>query len=123
MAASLSSAAVSAVVAPRGGAARPAMARRCVGQLGSFGGLKAQNSVSSLGQHDCADRSFARVVSSLRPVGRGKGKGGAFSATANAAQEIFSIASIMGGLVLVGVAVGFVLLRVEAWVEESEAAE
>ena len=38
----------------------------------------------------------------------------------NAAAEIFRIGAIMNGLVLVGVAVGFVLLRVEAAVEESE---
>lgn len=34
--------------------------------------------------------------------------------------EIFEIAALMNGLVLVGVAVGFVLLRIEAFVEESE---
>lgn len=127
MAASLSPAALSAVAAaPRAGAMRKKAgpAAVCVGGLGSFGGLKAHNGVSSLGQRDCADRSFARIVGSLRAAAAAqgkKGRGGAFSATCNASEEIFRIAAIMNGLVLVGVAVGFVLLRVEAWVEESEA--
>jgi len=38
----------------------------------------------------------------------------------NAAAEIFRIGAIMNDLVLVGVAVGFVLLRVVAAVEEAE---
>ncbi|CAA7387674.1 unnamed protein product [Spirodela intermedia] len=126
MAASLSPAALSAVAsAPRAATMRKkaGSAAVCVGELGSFGGLKAHNGVSSLGQRDCADRSFARIVGSLRASAAGgkKGRGGAFSATCNASEEIFRIAAIMNGLVLVGVAVGFVLLRIEAWVEESEA--
>lgn len=48
------------------------------------------------------------------------GGGGALSSTCNAAAEIFQIAAIMNGLTLVGVAVGFVLLRIEAAVEEAE---
>ncbi|CAL9081034.1 unnamed protein product, partial [Musa textilis] len=90
--------------------------------MNSFGGLKATNNVSSLGLPACTAASFANVLSSLRapPNGKTKSRGGAFSSTCNAAEEIFRIAAIMNGLVLVGVAVGFVLLRVEAWVEESE---
>ncbi|GFY89646.1 hypothetical protein Acr_06g0015860 [Actinidia rufa] len=42
------------------------------------------------------------------------------AAKCSAADEIFRIATIMNGLVLVGVAVGFVLLRIEAFVEEAE---
>ncbi|XP_061966938.1 uncharacterized protein LOC133690696 [Populus nigra] len=49
--------------------------------------------------------------------GRG---GGALSSKCSDAGEIFRIDAIMNGLVLVGVAVGFVLLRTEAWVEENE---
>ena len=56
---------------------------------------------------------------SMRENIKGRGGGAAFS-TCNAAGEIFQIAAIMNGLVLVGVAIGFVLLRVEAFVEESE---
>ncbi|NMR85921.1 hypothetical protein HKB06_08990 [Vibrio parahaemolyticus] len=68
------------------------------------------------------EKCFAKVVSSVKAAtSNGKGKGGALSSTCNAAGEIFTIAAIINGLVLVGVAVGFVLLRVEAWVEESEA--
>ncbi|KAJ7967391.1 Cytochrome b6-f complex subunit 7 [Quillaja saponaria] len=90
--------------------------------LNSFGGLKAQNSVTSLGLPVCTEQSFANVVSSLKFSSQSKGSGGgALSSTCNAAGEIFKIAAILNGLVLVGVAVGFVLLRIEAFVEESEA--
>lgn len=92
--------------------------------LNSFGGLKANNGVVSLGLPMSTENCFAKVVSSVKVTssdGIGKGGGGALSSTCNAAGEIFTIAAIMNGLVLVGVAVGFVLLRVEAWLEESEA--
>ncbi|XP_041010493.1 uncharacterized protein LOC121254500 [Juglans microcarpa x Juglans regia] len=90
--------------------------------LNSFGGLKAHNSVASLGLPACTEQSFAKVVSSLKLPSQGKGRGGgALSSTCNAAGEIFSIAVIINGLVLIGVAVGFVLLRIEASVEEAEA--
>ncbi|XP_019711261.1 uncharacterized protein [Elaeis guineensis] len=89
--------------------------------LNSFGGLKAHNKVSNLGLPACTAQSFAMVVSSLKSSSRGKkGKGGALSSTCNEAAEIFKIAAIMNGLVLIGVAVGFVLLRVEAALEEAE---
>ncbi|XWS67503.1 hypothetical protein CRYUN_Cryun04dG0012100 [Craigia yunnanensis] len=89
--------------------------------LNSFGGLKAHNNVISLGQPVCTEQSFAKVVSSLKAPSKGKGKGGGtLSSTCNAVGEIFRIAAIMNGLVLIGVAVGFVLLRIEASVEEAE---
>ncbi|KAE8008430.1 hypothetical protein FH972_004944 [Carpinus fangiana] len=89
--------------------------------MNSFGGLKAHNSVASLGLPVCTQQSFAKVVSSLKLSSQGKGRGGgALSSTCNAAAEIFKIAAIMNGLTLVGVAVGFVLLRIEAFVEEAE---
>lgn len=92
-----------------------------IGGLNSFGGLKAHNSVASLGLPLCTEQSFAKVVSSLKSSSQGKGGGGgALSSTCNATDEIFKIAAIMNGLVLIGVAVGFVLLRIEAAVEESE---
>ncbi|THU48120.1 hypothetical protein C4D60_Mb09t22860 [Musa balbisiana] len=87
----------------------------------SLGGLKANNDVSSLGVPTCTARCFAMVVSSLRSPPRKRSQGGgALSSTCNAAEEIFKIAAIMNGLVLIGVAVGFVLLRVEASLEEAE---
>ncbi|XP_008813189.1 uncharacterized protein LOC103723892 [Phoenix dactylifera] len=89
--------------------------------LNSYGGLKAHNKVTNLGLPACTTQSFAMVVSSLRSLSQGKkGKGGALSSTFSAADEIFKIAAIMNGLVLIGVAVGFVLLRVEATLEEAE---
>lgn len=89
--------------------------------LNSFGGLKAHNHVSTLGLPVATEQSFAKIVSSLRePLpGRGTG-GGALSSTCSAVAEIFRIAAIIPGLVLVGVAVGFVLLRLEATLEEAE---
>lgn len=90
-----------------------------IGGLSSFGGLKAHNNVSTLGMPTCTNQSFANVLSSLRSATLKKGKGGgALSSTCNAAEEIFRIAAIMNALVLVGVAVGFVLLRIEASLEE-----
>ncbi|XP_020592109.1 uncharacterized protein LOC110032722 [Phalaenopsis equestris] len=90
--------------------------------LNSYGGLKAQNTVTPIGVSQCAEKSFAMVMSSIKssPSKKQKSGGGAFSSTCNAAAEIFKIAAIMNGLVLIGVALGFILLRVEASVEESE---
>lgn len=89
--------------------------------LNSFGGLKAHNKVLSLGVPVSTEQSFAKIVNSLNYPSQSKGRGGgALTATCNAIGEIFKIAAIIPGLVLVGVAVGFVLLRIEAFVEESE---
>ncbi|KAL3843488.1 hypothetical protein ACJIZ3_000891 [Penstemon smallii] len=85
--------------------------------LNSFGGLKAHNNVASLGLPVCTEHSFAKIVSSLKQPSQVR-NGGALTSTCNAVAEIFKIASILPGLVLVGVAVGFVLLRIEAIVEE-----
>lgn len=93
--------------------------RRIV-ELSSFGGLRAHNCVVSLGVSASTEQSFANIVSSLRSSNRNVGKGGALGSTCNAASEIFRIAAIMNGLVLIGVAVGFVLLRIEASLEEAE---
>ncbi|KAK9666725.1 hypothetical protein RND81_14G206600 [Saponaria officinalis] len=92
-----------------------------MGGLNSYGGLKAQNIVVGLGHPIATEQCFAKVVSSLRSSNKkGRSGGGSLSSTCNAAVEIFRIAAIMNGLVLVGVAVGFVLLRIEATVEEAE---
>ncbi|XP_010417443.1 PREDICTED: uncharacterized protein LOC104703179 [Camelina sativa] len=89
--------------------------------LNSYGGLKAQNNnnkVVSMGSPLCTQQCFANVVMSLKGK---RGSGGALSTTCNAVGEIFKIAAIMNALTLVGVAVGFVLLRIETSVEEAEA--
>ncbi|VVB09077.1 unnamed protein product [Arabis nemorensis] len=86
--------------------------------LNGYGGLKAQNNkVVSMGLPLCTEQCFANVVMSIN--GR-SGRGGALTSTCNAVAEIFKIAAIMNALTLVGVAVGFVLLRIEASVEEAE---
>ncbi|KAL6894152.1 hypothetical protein ACP4OV_008250 [Aristida adscensionis] len=87
--------------------------------MNAYSGLKGLNKVTMLGVRATADYSFAKIVASLSSAGKGS-RGSAFGARMNAAAEIFRIAAVMNGLVLVGVAVGFVLLRVEAAVEESE---
>ncbi|XVE55967.1 hypothetical protein DITRI_Ditri03aG0199700 [Diplodiscus trichospermus] len=91
-----------------------------IGGMSSYGGLKAHNNVVSLGLPASTEQCFANVVSSLKAHGKGRTGGGALSSTCNDAAEIFKIAAIMNGLVLIGVAVGFVLLRIEASLEESE---
>ncbi|XP_057787547.1 uncharacterized protein LOC131004804 [Salvia miltiorrhiza] len=109
--------AVAAVVGP----SRPSVGRarvRYINGLNSFGGLKAHNHVASLGLQVSSEQSFAKIVSSLQQQGRKSG--GALTSTCNAVGEIFKIAAIMNGITLVGVAIGFVLLRIEAFAEESE---
>ncbi|KAI3753215.1 hypothetical protein L2E82_25261 [Cichorium intybus] len=90
--------------------------------LNSFGGLKAHNTVAALGLPVSTEQQFANFVCSLKkPSSKNlAGGGGALTSTCNAVAEIFKIAAIMNGLTLVGVAVGFVLLRIEAAVEEAE---
>ncbi|PON56981.1 PetM of cytochrome b6/f complex subunit [Parasponia andersonii] len=89
--------------------------------MNSFAGLKASNGVVSLGLPVCAEQSFEKIMMSFRAPSKGRSRGwGALSSSCNAVGEIFRIAAIMNGLVLVGVAVGFVLLRIEASLEESE---
>ncbi|GJU71998.1 putative PetM of cytochrome b6/f complex subunit 7 [Tanacetum coccineum] len=88
--------------------------------LNSFGGLKAHNTVASLGTHACTEQQFANMVCAMKKKLPSSNKGGgALTSTCSAVAEIFRIAAIMNGLTLVGVAVGFVLLRIEASVEES----
>ncbi|PIN08675.1 hypothetical protein CDL12_18740 [Handroanthus impetiginosus] len=102
------------------GANRTSQGRTRVGHisgLNTFIGLKAENHVVSLGVPVSPEKCFAKIVSSLRKRSKGK-RGGALSATCSAVAEIFRIAAIMPGLVLVGVAVGFVLLRLETSLEE-----
>ncbi|KAK1275654.1 hypothetical protein QJS04_geneDACA016087 [Acorus gramineus] len=124
--AAFTSATVVAGASGRNGPSKRRPSVSYIGGLNSFGGLKAHNSVASLGLPVCTQQSFALIMDSLRSTtnarkGKGGGGGGALSSTCNAVGEIFKIAAIMNGLVLVGVAVGFVLLRIEASVEEAEA--
>ncbi|GLT97007.1 hypothetical protein SLE2022_145950 [Rubroshorea leprosula] len=92
----------------------------CISGVNSFVGLKARNNLASLGLPVCTHQCFAKVVRSLKAPSKGRRGGGALSSTCSAAGEIFRIAAIMNGLVLVGVAVGFALLRLEATLEEAE---
>ncbi|KAJ4744789.1 Cytochrome b6-f complex subunit 7 [Rhynchospora pubera] len=77
------------------------------------------NKFSSLSRPISNAQRFTMAVQNSLKLGKKTG-GGALSAQCNAAGEIFQIAAIINGLVLVGVAVGFVLLRVEASLEESD---
>ncbi|PIA52409.1 hypothetical protein AQUCO_01000345v1 [Aquilegia coerulea] len=90
--------------------------------LNSYGGLKAYNKVTALGLPVSTEQAFGKVVSSLKKT-TSQGRGGALTSQCNAGAEIFQIILVMNGLTLVGVAVGFVLLRIEAFVEEAAEAE
>ncbi|KAG8364284.1 hypothetical protein BUALT_Bualt19G0112400 [Buddleja alternifolia] len=116
--ASISPAKIPATAAGRSRSSQRTTKVKYINGLNSFGGLKAHNNVVSLGLPISTENSFAKIVSSLKPPSHGGGGGGALTSTCNAIGEIFKIAAIMNGLVLVGVAVGFVLLRLEAAVEE-----
>lgn len=83
--------------------------------VGGFCGLKASNSLATVQKERSTEHQFALISASLR----NGSKGGALTASCNLASEIFSVVPIIAGLVLTGVALGFVLLRVEAWVEET----
>ncbi|KAJ7570455.1 hypothetical protein O6H91_01G120600 [Diphasiastrum complanatum] len=87
--------------------------------LNLFGGLKAQNKLITLGSSESTEQQFAQVRVKCFAKSA-KGKGGAAALKCDIASEIFTVVPIMSGLVLIGVALGFVLLRVEAAIEESE---
>ena len=97
--------------------------RRSVMKLASFAGMKAESHVSRLGLAASTEEGFAAMGARVRVSSSGKNgrKGGALSASCNVASEIARIVPIISGLVLVGIALGFVLLRIEAVVEEAEA--
>jgi len=61
------------------------------------------------------EEGFAQLAVSCRAA---SGKG-ALGSRCDLASEVFGIVPIIGGMILTGIALGFVLLRVEAWVEES----
>lgn len=106
-----------------GSSSKPKMNKvYCVRGLNSYAGLKPENKVMSLGVAVGSDRQFAQLVTMCRAskANSGGGRGGALASTCNVAEEIARIVPIMSALVLIGVAVGFLLLRVEAAVEESE---
>lgn len=94
--------------------------RAGVPMLGAFGGLKADSKVTTMGQVASTEVEFSRVQAMCRAGVSGVSRGGAATSRCDAGAEIIRIIPIMSGLVLVGIAIGFVLLRVEAAVEESE---
>jgi hypothetical protein len=77
-----------------------------------------------LGVSQCStEQAFAATMRAQCFAGRvvaGRARGGAATSTCDVASEIFTVVPIMSALVLIGVALGFVLLRVEAAIEESE---
>ncbi|KAL9264553.1 Cytochrome b6-f complex subunit 7-like protein [Drosera capensis] len=100
-----------------------------VSSLRPIAGLRAYNNKPmSLGIRDgSGEPGFGNTGTSLTGSsfshGRGRDGGGgrgSLLVARNAASEIFKIAAIMNGLVLIGVAVGFILLRIEAAVEEAQ---
>lgn len=91
-----------------------------VRRLSLHGGLKAQNDVMALGLSLSTEQQFANVRARCSAKSGASSKGGALASTCDVGSEILTIVPIMSVLVLVGIAVGFVLLRVEAAIEESE---
>ena len=82
-----------------------------------FSGLRSgSRSTPVLCAKKSVDEEFAAVYASCKAT---KSGGGALTTSCDLASEIFGLVPIMGGLVLTGVAIGFVLLRIEAAVEES----
>lgn len=87
-----------------------------VAYVSSYNGRGLPIQISTLGR---LVSNAVAVQNSFRLGKKRRGRG-ALSVTCSAASEIFRIAAIMNGLTLIGVAVGFVLLRIEAAVEESD---
>ncbi len=93
--------------------------------LKTFGGLRPESklNVMGFGVSQCTEQTFVAIMRAqcfAGRVGGARAKGGAVATKCDVASEIFTVVPIMSGLVLVGVALGFVLLRVEAAIEESE---
>lgn len=117
----MTSASMAAVVAPSlamaSAASRKASSKVAMRKLKSYGALKPESQVTRMGMAQSTEEAFANV----RARWSGKAsRGGALAANCDVASEIFRIVPIMSALTLVGIALGFVLLRVEAAVEESE---
>ncbi|CAM6046731.1 unnamed protein product [Sphagnum compactum] len=105
----------------RGGSNKMRQVRR----LKAFGGLRTESeNMIGLGVSQCSiEQAFAATMRAQCFAGRvvaGRARGGAATSTCDVASEIFTVVPIMSALVLIGVALGFVLLRVEAAIEESE---
>lgn len=122
MAAVGSAASLSAVssLAPATRATKPRKVEVVVRKMSSFAGMRRDDHVGRLGRVQSTEHHFARVVAQCSAVASRTSRGGAAASTCNVASEIFRIVPIMSGLVLVGIALGFLLLRIEAAVEESE---
>ncbi|BBM97635.1 hypothetical protein MPTK1_1g07170 [Marchantia polymorpha subsp. ruderalis] len=104
------------LVTSAGATAAPQAAKRTSAKAGArrlslFGGLKAENKVMALGLSASTEQKFASLATSCSARSR---------TTCTVGSEILTIVPVMSGLVLAGIAIGFVLLRVEAAVEESE---
>ncbi|GBG89228.1 hypothetical protein CBR_g48936 [Chara braunii] len=96
---------------------------KAVARMASFAGLKPMAASGSvLSSPVSVEEKFAQVAASIRATRRGAraGGGGALAATNDVGAEIFRIIPIMCGMTLLGIAVGFVILRVETALEESE---
>ncbi|KAL2653756.1 hypothetical protein R1flu_021884 [Riccia fluitans] len=92
-------------------AVRSTSAKAGARKLSLFGGLKAENKVMALGLTPSTEQKFASLATSCSVRSRTQ---------CSVGSEILTVIPIMSGLVLMGIAIGFVLLRVEAAVEESE---
>lgn len=91
---------------------------QCVQSSMSSAGFQAENKLMKMGLAPTGNEQFAYKAfkGSKSDERRPRTLGISYSVGA----EIARIVPIMSGLVLVGIAIGFVLLRMEAFVEESQ---
>ncbi|KAH9314002.1 hypothetical protein KI387_022629, partial [Taxus chinensis] len=90
----------------------------CVRSFMSNAGLKPDNKSTNMGLASTPIDQFAYKAFKGRNCGGRKARTLGISCTVGG--EIARIVPIMSALVLIGIAVGFVLLRIEAAVEESQ---
>ncbi|CAN1194300.1 Cytochrome b6-f complex subunit 7 (Fragment) [Linum perenne] len=86
----------------------------------SIGGLTSSSYQRLSSGPVSGDQGYVNVFHTSRRDRKAKTGGSGLTAKCSKIGEIFQIAAIMNALTLVGVAMGFVLLRIEASVEESE---
>eukprot|EP00899_Mesostigma_viride_P006242 jgi/Mesvir1/15619/Mv03227-RA.1 len=92
--------------------ARLTAPKAAVRSINQFSGLKAP---VALCQKLSIEEQFAAVARKHRAQ---NAQGGALCTKNSIAEEVFRVVPVMSLLVLTGIAVGFVLLRVEALTEE-----
>mmetsp|Transcript_47408 Transcript_47408/g.90522 ORF Transcript_47408/g.90522 Transcript_47408/m.90522 type:complete len:120 (-) Transcript_47408:102-461(-) len=100
--------------------ARPARATRMMGMKATPQGLPALFGKATVDEQFASMARSTRTVSARRATALQSTASMEVMELANMASEISTVATTCFGITLVGLAIGFVLLRVEAIVEESD---